>query len=200
MFPSSPKIVCELIKASCRFWIIPTRRGEIHNTVMFIVVTCWVPQEDSDLRFRMRMSCLGINTCSKKETEMRMGRSPTAASADSLGDLGMETDPFDVTEWDYHDHLYPGIHQLLAWGSRRAMGTGRPRLPAGLDSWKSAEDSTSHGRGNQSFLENGSHYSVLVDIFWVCPLLDSNLHLISKLFMTQKLLLGKCTMCIPQLF
>ena len=29
-----------------------------------------------------------------------MGRSPTAASADSLGDLGMETDPLDVTEWD----------------------------------------------------------------------------------------------------
>lgn len=46
-------------------------------------------------------------------------------------------------------------------------------------------------------LKLGSRYSVLVDIFWVCALLDSNLQLISKLFMTQKLLLGKCTMCTP---
>lgn len=48
----------------------------------------------------MRMLCLGINTCSKKEKETRMGRGPTAASADSLGEIGMETDPLDVTEWD----------------------------------------------------------------------------------------------------
>lgn len=30
--------------------------GEIRYAVMLIVVTCWVPQEDSDLRFSMRVS------------------------------------------------------------------------------------------------------------------------------------------------
>lgn len=76
------------------------RRGEIRYAVMFILVTCWVPQEDSDLRFSMRMLYLGINTCRKEEKEMRTGRGPTAASADSLGEIWMETDPLDVTEWD----------------------------------------------------------------------------------------------------
>ena len=48
----------------------------------------------------MRMLYLGINTCRKEEKEMRTGRGPTAASADSLGEIWMETDPLDVTEWD----------------------------------------------------------------------------------------------------
>lgn len=64
------------------------KEGETLYAVIFIVVTCWVPQEDSDMRFNIRIFirlCLGINTRSKKEKETRMGRDSTAASADSMG-------------------------------------------------------------------------------------------------------------------